>query len=202
MRIKAGPWPCALLALLALSCANSGGPVVVDVSWNLTCPSSSSAECASWAEDTCLGELGARSISGAHGEMSCNDQDPIIATCEVVQRDELTVINLKATAGDFGFELTGAATDDSGGMGAESVCIVTITEDGVDYGRTVMLGSCGREPPSVEQPCQISNVMAEAGVVAFDLQCDALLNSTSGLGFDVSALSGQPTISFSNCSGF
>ena len=176
--------------------------MIVDASWNLSCPSSSSAECASWAEDTCLGQLGARAIVGAHGEMSCNDQDPIIATCEVVERDQLTVINLKVSVGDFGFELVGAAAEESEGAEADSVCIVTITEDGAEYGRTVMLGSCRREPPSVEQPCQISNVMAEAGVVAFDLQCDALLNSASGLGFDVNALGGQPAISFSNCSGF
>ena len=199
---KPSRWLCALLSLLALSCAESGGPVIVDASWNLTCPSSTSAECASWAEDTCLGNQGSRTIAGAHGEMSCNDVDPIIATCEVVERDGLTVIDLKASVGGFAFELTGAAAEATPSAEEQTVCIVTITEEGVDYGRTVMLGSCGREEPSVEQPCQISNVMAESGVIAFDLQCEALLNSASGFGFDVTATSGQPTISFSNCSGF
>jgi hypothetical protein len=134
--------------------------------------------------------------------MSCNEEDPIIATCEVVERDGLTVIDLKASVGGFAFELTGAAAEATPGAEQQTVCVLTITEEGVDYGRTVMLGSCGLDAPSVEQPCQLSNVVAEAGVVAFDLQCEALLNSASGFGFDVSATSGQPTISFSNCSGF
>ena len=200
MGMKSILWLSVLLSLLALSCAEGEGPVVVDASWNLTCPSSSSAECASWAEDTCLGDAGQRTIAGAHGEASCTDE-PIIATCEVVERDGMTVINLKAAVGGFGFELTGAATEATPSADEQTVCVVTITEEGVDYGRIVMLGSCGREEPSVEQPCQISNVVAEAGVIAFDLECDALLNSASGFGFDVNATSGQPPISFSNCSG-
>lgn len=201
MGMKSSRWLCAVLPLLALSCADSEGPVIVDASWNLTCPSSSSAECASWAEDTCLGDFGSRTIAGAHGEISCTDE-PIIATCEVVERDELTVINLKASVGGFAFELKGAAAETAPGAEEQTVCLVTITEEGVDYGRTVILGVCGREEPSVEQPCQISNVIAEAGVIAFDLECHALLNGVSGYGFDVNANSGQPPISFSNCSGF
>ena len=41
---------------------------------------------------------------------------------------------------------------------------VTITEDGAVYD----LGGCGTEEPSMEQPCQLSNVSAEGGEVVFD----------------------------------
>lgn len=200
--MKPSHWLSALLALLGLSCAESGGPVIVDASWNLSCPSSSFAQCASWAEDTCLGDLGQRTIAGVHGEMSCTG-DPMIATCEIVERDGLTLINLKASVGDFALELEGAATEATEGADEQTVCVVTVTEDGAEYGRKLMLGRCGRDAPSVEQPCQVSNVIAERGIVAFDLQCEALLNSASALGFDVTAVGGEPaTISFSNCSGF
>ena len=188
------------LLLLALSCAESGGTVLVDVEYNLTCPDDTAVGCGSLASDTCLGSVGQHAIIGARGETSCTG-DPIVASCEAVERPNgLTVIFLEANIGsDFAFELQGA-TIDSGGNGTEqTACNVTITEDGAAYD----LGGCGTEAPSMEQPCQLSNISTEGGEVVFDLECKSLISRTTTNGFDVGALGGGPTtIRFSNCSGF
>jgi hypothetical protein len=63
--------------------------------------------------------------------------------------------------------------------------------------------TCGEEPPSLTQPCQLSNVSTEGNEVIFDLECDSLVNSTTGFGVHVGALGGGPTtIRFANCTGF
>jgi hypothetical protein len=55
----------------------------------------------------------------------------------------------------------------------------------------------------MEQPCQLSNVSVEGSEVVFDLLCDTLLSSTTGLAFNVGAVGGGPTtIRFANCVGF
>jgi hypothetical protein len=186
--------------LLALSCAESGGTVMVDVEYNLTCPDDTAVGCGSLAPETCLGSVGQRAIVGARGETSCTGE-PIVASCEAVNRpDGLTVVFLEANIGnEFAFELAGATVDDDGQGGGQTVCNVTITEDGAVYD----LGGCGTEEPSMEQPCQLSNVSAEGGEVVFDLECKSLINRASTNGFDVGAVGGGPTtIRFSNCSGF
>lgn len=192
-------WP--LLSVLALSCADDGGPVVVDARWNLTCPSQSQAGCGAPAPDTCLNEgvgVYERAIIGEHGEISCTGE-PIIATCEAIDRSIGTSYRLEAeVGGEFAFEL--AAVLGSGNTPVEqSPCNVTIVEDGLPYD----IGACGTEPPSVEQPCQLSNITADGSEVTFDLQCESLLSSTTGLGFNVGAPGGGPTtIRFANCTGF
>jgi len=60
-----------------------------------------------------------------------------------------------------------------------------------------MLGACGEDPPSVDQPCQLLNVETSGNEVAFDLNCASLVSGTTGFAFDVGA-----TIRFSNCTGF
>jgi hypothetical protein len=189
---------CALLPLLALSCADSGGPVAVDARWNLSCPSSG-VGCGSWAQETCIGNGGQREIVGEHGQAVC-DGDQVIAHCVAVeQSDGTTKLTLEANIGDkFAFELRGA-TVDSGGSVEQTACNVTIIEDEVPYD----VGACGQEPPSVDQPCQLSNISVEGSEVIFDLECDSLLSSVTDLGLDVGALGGGPTpIRFANCSGF
>lgn len=189
---------CALLPLLALSCADSGGPVAVDARWNLSCPSSG-VGCGSWAQETCIGNGGQREIVGEHGQAVC-DGDQVIARCVAVeQSDGTTKLTLEANIGDkFAFELRGA-TVDSGGSVEQTACNVTIIEDEVPYD----VGACGQEPPSVNQPCQLSNISVEGSEVIFDLECDSLLSSVTDLGLDVGALGGGPTpIRFANCSGF
>lgn len=190
---------CLLLAGLLVSCAESGGPVQVDAPWNLTCPSGGAADCGSLAE-TCLGDIGQRAIVGAHREVACTG-DPIIAICEAVDRSDGTrSITLEANlGGDFAFELRGATIDPGDGSIEATACNVTITENQVPYD----IGSCGQELPSIEQPCQLSEISTEGNEVVFDLHCDSLLSSTTSQAFDVGAVGGgATTIRFSNCVGF
>lgn len=190
----------AMAALLAASCADSGSTARVDAEWNLTCPPGDEVDCGSLAPETCLGDVGQRAIIGARGETSCTG-DPIIAACEAVERPSgLRVVFLEASVGsDFAFELTGATVDPGDGSMQQTACNVTIIEDGLAYD----VGTCGEDPPSMEQPCQLSNISTEGGEVVFDLECDALLSSVTGNGFDVGAVGGGPTqIRFSNCDGF
>jgi hypothetical protein len=186
--------------LLTLSCAGDDGTVAVDAQWNLTCPVGSEVGCGSLAEDTCLGDVGQRAIVGARGDSACTG-DPIIASCQAIDRPNgLRAVFLEAKVGDgFEFLLSGAAVDPADGSIQGSACNVTVVEDGLPYD----VGACGGDPPSMDQPCQLSNIATDGGEVAFDLQCRSLLSSTSGLGFDVGAVGGGPTtIRFSNCTGF
>jgi len=190
---------CAALALLALSCADSGGPVTVDAQWNLTCPSGGAVGCGALAENTCLGSVGQRALVGEYRQTACTG-DQIIAICEALERsDGKKVVTLEASVGgDFGFELSGATIDADDGSLQAAGCNVTIIEDGLPYD----LGRCGGEPPSMEQPCQLSGISVEGHGIRFDLLCDSLLNRISELGFDVGAVGGGPTtIRFDNCAG-
>lgn len=191
-------WP--LLSVLALSCADDSGPVVVDARWNLTCPSQSQAGCGAPAPDTCLNDgdgVHERAIVGEHGETSCTG-DPIIATCEAIERSSGTNYRLEAdVGGEFAFELVALVGSDNTPV-EQSPCNVTIVEDGLPYD----IGACGTADPSPEQPCQLSNITVGDSDVTLDLQCEALLSSTTGLGFDVGATGGGPaTIRFANCTG-
>lgn len=189
-----GRFACVLGALLGVSCAGNDGMVMVQAEWNLTCPSGSAVGCGSLG-DTCLGSVGQRAIVGSRGEASCSG-DPIDVTCEAIERSNGTSITLKANIrNQYAFELDAILNDNV----VESFCNVTIIEDQAMYD----FGACGMDTPSPEQPCQLSSVSTGNGEVVFDLQCDALVSKTSGLGFDVGAVGGGPaTIRFANCTGF
>jgi len=191
---------CVLLPALLLSCAESGGPVYVDAEWNLTCPADA-ASCPGAPAKTCLGTGGQRAIVGEHRQPACTD-DPIVAICEAVQHaDGTRTVLLRAdVGGQFAFELSGATIDAGDGIVEQTACTVTITEDGLRSAN----GVCGTEPPSMEQPCQLTNVLVEGTDVSFDVECDSLSSSpTPDLGYDVGAVGGGPTtIRFANCIGF
>lgn len=193
-----------LLSVLALSCAQDGGPVFVDAQWNLTCPADTEVGCGSLAAESCLGSVGQRTILGEHGEVACTG-DAILAICESVDRADGTrsiLLEVNVDRGNrsfpkFAFELEARinATNDS----AES-CNVTITENEVPYD----IGECGDEPPSMAQPCQLSSISTGNGGVSFAIECKSLLSSVTGTspGFDVGAVGGGPTtIQFANCRG-
>ncbi len=195
-----------LFAVLALSCAQDGGPVLVDAQWNLSCPSGGQVGCASWAQETCIGNGGQRAIVGENGQPECGDA--IVAICEAVQRaDGMRDITIEANVDRnqgssprfaFRLEVKIDSNDDS-----VDLCNVTITEGGSSYGAIDKLSACGTEEPSIEQPCQLSNVSTEGNEVVFDVECDALVNSTTGLAVDVGAVGGgATTIRFANCRGF
>jgi hypothetical protein len=191
---------CLFALCLSISCAESAEMASVDATWNLTCPIDSAVGCGSLAEDTCLGDAGQRTIAGERGSTAC-DGEPLVASCEAIERSNGTrVIFLEASIGsDFAFELRGATVDAGDGSVEASACTVTIVEDGLPYD----VGSCGTEPPSMEQPCQLSDVSTDGGDVEFDLLCRSLISSTTENGFDVGAVGGGPTtISFRNCDGF
>lgn len=192
--------------MLVLSCAESEGPVLVDAEWNLSCPSGGQVGCASWAQETCIGNGGQRAIVGEHGQPECDDQ--IVAICEAVRRadgmrDVTIEANVDRNQGSsprfaFRLEVKIDTSDDS-----VDLCKLTITEDGSSYGAIDELGACGTEEPSIGQPCQLSNISTEGNEVVFDVECDALVNSTTGLAVDVGAVGGGPTtIRFANCTGF
>jgi len=184
-----------LVSLLAVSCADSGGPVGVDAQWSLACPDD--VGCTTPAE-TCLGQGNQRTIVGQNGQGTCTN-DPIIASCEAVERSDGTrLVFLEAHVSDrFGFELRGATVDPGDGTREPAACVVTIMEDRHEYGGIEMFGACGEDPPSPVQPCQLLNVEISGDELDFDLDCPALLSPTTQVGFDVSA-----TIHFSNCTGF
>jgi len=194
-------WP--VLSVLVISCADSGGPVAVDARWNLTCPSSGEVDCGAPAPETCLNDgtgVNERAIVGEHGQMTCTG-DPIIATCEAIDRSTGTSIRLEASVGepfpDFAFELEALMGLDDATVQL-SACNVTIVEDQLAYD----MGSCGTEPPSIEQPCQLSSISVDGSDISFDLQCESLWSSITLQGFDVGATGGGPTtIHFLNCAG-
>lgn len=190
---------CVLLPVLALSCAESGGPVTVDAQWNLTCPADTEVDCGTLAQKTCLGTAGQREIIGEHRQSTCVG-DPIIAICEAVQRaDGKRIVSLEANIGEkFAFDLQGATVDIDGNV-EQTACNITIIEDQVPYN----VGGCGQDEPSMAQPCQLSAVSVEGSDVVFGLECRSLISSTTGAGFDVGAVGGGPTtMRFSNCVGF
>jgi hypothetical protein len=155
---------------------------------------------------TCLGDVGRRSIVGALGDMACNDEAIAVACSASARPNGGRTIFLEARVGsDFGFELRGATVGSDGGSVEPGGCFVNIVENGIPYGG-LAFGACGSEPPSIEQPCQLSNVVSQNGEVSFDLECRSLMSSTLGTleGYDVVGLedrTGPTTISFSNCSG-
>jgi hypothetical protein len=190
---------CVLVSVLALSCADSGGPVLVDAQWNLTCPADTGVGCGALAPQTCLGTVGQRAIVGEHRQPACTG-DPIVAVCEAVQRaDGTRIVTLEANiANTFAFELRGA-TIDAEGVVEQTACNVAIIEDQVSYD----IGGCGQAAPSMEQPCELSDVSVEGNEVSFGLECRSLISSTTEAGFDVGAVGGGPaTIRFANCVGF
>ena len=187
---------CVLVALPVWSCAEDASPVSVDAEWNLSCPDPETfVDCGQPAPETCLGPGGARAIAGGRGETSCDGEGVLVVDCDAVERsDDKTSIALEAAVGGFALELDAVLNDGS----LDGFCNVTIVEDGIVYG----LGACGTDPPSIEQPCQLSNVTARSGEVAFGLECAPIISPDVGEGFHVSAPGGGPTtIRFSNCDG-
>jgi hypothetical protein len=208
--MKGSHFACFLVSLLVLSCADNDTTATVDAEWNLTCPDDREVGCGSLASGTCLSEddegvvgPGWRSIVGRSGDTACTG-DKLIASCQAVERPSgVTEIHIEANIGDaFAFELAGAAVDSGDGSMTESTCRLRILEDGAEYGGLVT-GGCGTEAPSMEQPCQLSNIETGGGVVTFGLECASLISATSANGFDLGALGGGPTtMRFSNCAGF
>lgn len=196
--MQTGRLMCVPLLVLAVSCAESAAPVLVEARWNLTC-SPAGTGCESLAT-TCLGDLGRRAIVGEHGQTVCTG-DPIIATCEAVERsDGMKDVSIETNVDRndrgvprYAFDLRVRVNPDDGSVDG---CNVTIVEDQLPYD----VGACGTEPPSMAQPCQLSNISVEGHQVSFDLECDALFSSilgADGPAFDVSA-----RIDFSNCTDF
>jgi len=189
-----------LLPLLGVGCADAG-PVATGVLYNLTCPAPP-AGCGSLAAGTCLGTGGLREILAINGEVSCDGETPVIAICEGTRRsDGGLLLTLVASVGDrFAFELRGATVDSDGSM-VSGACELTIIEDQLSYGGNV--GACGAEPPSMDQPCQISNVVLGGADISFDVECEALLSNVTEKAFDVGGPNGEPaTIRFARCTGF
>ena len=184
-------------AVLLVSCASGEGAVFVDAQYNLTCPADTAVDCGSLAPETCLGSAGQRALIGGHGQVSCTG-GPIIAVCEAVQRsDGSRTVTLEASVdGRFSFELRGATVSD-GSIVEQTACNVTIIEDEVPYD----VGGCDTDPPSMAQPCQLSNIGIAGSEVTVDVECESLFSSVIGTSaFDVGAVGGGPaTIRFVNC---
>jgi hypothetical protein len=194
---------CALLPVLLLSCAESGGPVLVDAEWNLTCPADSAVDCPGTPVETCLGDGGQRAIVGEHRQPACTG-DPIKAICEAVQgADGTRIVTLEANiAGDFALELHAETIETGDGLVEQTDCHITIIEDQTSYGGS-LLGRCGEDDISMDQPCRLSNISVAGSDVSFELECKSLINATSVLAYDVGAVGvGPTTVTFGNCVGF
>ncbi|MBW1831428.1 MAG: hypothetical protein DRH23_04815 [Deltaproteobacteria bacterium] len=192
-----------LLPVLALSCAETGGPVSVNAEWNLTCPADSPVGCPGAPANTCLGDGGHRAILGEHRQLACTG-DPIRAICEAVQgADGTRLVTLEANiADDFAFELHAETIEAGDGLVEQTDCYVTIIEEGTSYGGRT-LGRCGEDDISMDQPCQLSGISVQGSDVSFELACESLINGTSVLAYDVGAVGvGPTTITFANCVGF
>ena len=190
-----------MLPLLGISCAGEG-PVATDASYNLTCPDLP-ASC-SLPQGNCLGNGGLREILGVNGEVSCDGETPLIAICELQRFEGGQLLTLVASVGDeFAFELRGATVESDGSVSG-AACAITIIEDQVSYGGR--LGACGDAQPSMEQPCQISNVVlgdADGADISFDVACEGLLSDTTANSYDVGGREGGPArIRFARCTSF
>ncbi len=190
-----------MLPLLGVSCAGEG-PVATDASYDLTCPDPP-ASC-SLPQSNCLGNGGLREILGVNGEVSCDGETPLIAICELQRFEGGQLLTLVASVGDeFAFELRGVAVESDGSVSG-AACAVTIIEDQVSYGGR--LGACGDAQPSMEQPCQISNVVlgdADGADISFDVACQGLLSDTTGNSYNVGGREGGPArIRFARCTSF
>lgn len=191
-----------MLPLLGVSCAGEG-PVATDASYNLTCPDLP-ASC-SPPQSNCLGNGGFREILGVSGEVSCDGETPLIAICELQRFEGGQLLTLVASVVDefgheFAFELRGAAVESNGSVSG-TACAITIIEDQVSYGGR--LGACGDAQPSMEQPCQISNVVLGDADISFDVACQGLLSDTTGNSYNVGGREGGPArIRFARCTSF
>ncbi len=128
----------------------------------------------------------------------------MVGICEATRRsDGGFILTLEASVGDrFAFELRGATLDSNGTL-VSGGCELTIIEDQLSYGANI--GRCGAEPPSMEQPCEISNLDLNDGSadISFDFECQALRSAVTGSAFDVAGPSGAPaTVRFARCTGF
>jgi len=194
---------CVLLPVLALSCAETGGPVSVNAEWNLTCPADSLVDCPGVPATTCLGDGGHRAIVGEHRQPACTGK-PIRAICEAVQgADGTRLVTLEANVDDdFAFELHAETIETGDGLVEQTDCHVTIIEDQTSYGGPA-LGRCGEDDISMDQPCRLSSISVEGSDVSFELECRSLINRTSVLAYDVGAVGvGPTTVTFANCVGF
>jgi hypothetical protein len=167
----------------------------------LTCPAPPTG-CGAFASSTCLRPAGApvgeREILGLNGDTAC-DGSQLIARCELNEGSDGSLrLTLVASVEDFAFELraTGLAAD---GSAIENSCHVTVVEDQASYGGQV-LGTCGLGPPTLAQPCRLSNIELgeiEGVDVSFNVECNSLRSDVTGDGFDVDG-----RIQFARCEGF
>lgn len=188
-----------LLSALVAACSTDGA-AATDTTYTLTCPAAPTS-CGALAESTCLRPEGApqgeRELFLIDDEIAC-DGDQAVVICEASQTsDGRRNLNLEALVGSsFAFEVSVVVGGDNSMI--EGLCDVTVVEDGLAYGGT--LGTCGFEPPSLEQPCQVSNLVIgniDGADISFDVSCERLLSPTTESGFDVDA-----TVRFARCDGF
>ena len=81
-------------------------------------------------------------------------------------------------------------------------CYITIIEDQTSYGGP-LLGRCGEDDISMDQPCKLSNISVAGSDVGFEFECKSLFNGTTELAYDVGAVGvGPTTVTFGNCTSF
>ena len=133
------PAAAALIGLVAVGCSESGPTgVFADIQWQVRCQ----------VMGMCT-PAAARIIYGFDGD------DAQRISCNVTETDTTRILsfNTRGSLASVPYGLTMInATFPSGG-GSPSAGQVTVTE-----GSNTYVGACGGSPPSMTQPCQVTNV--------------------------------------------
>lgn len=131
----------ALIGVVAVGCSESGPTgVYADIQWQVRCQ----------VMGMCTPSA-SRSILGF-------DQDPSFqrVSCNVVETASSRILSFNTRSSDggvpFGLVMTNATFPSSGGSPAAG-CQISVTE-----GSNTYVGACGGSPPSMTQPCQVTNV--------------------------------------------
>lgn len=136
----------AFASFLALAgCGDDPSPLFADAVWQVQC--------------RCYGMCSAiptRDVQNLDGEAPMGGGGRFAVNCSVNDRAGRKVLTASVDNADgYGFEIRDAEFPmATGGVVSGAGCTVTVDESGNQY-----RGPCGANPPTVDQPCRISNLV-------------------------------------------
>ncbi len=133
----------ALVSLTVTSCGGGNGPRFADVAWQVRCPSMPPAGYSGCPQDS-----PGRDVSNVDGEAGHS------VSCSVSSSGSLKILSFRVYSGsEYGIQVDGAAFDPSSGNLSGAGCTMRVLESGNSY-----QGTCGANPPTDAQQCQITGV--------------------------------------------